>query len=687
MTPFVVPSIFTATDKFSATMGRMERHLRNISASAFAVGRNALMMSVALAAPLIIATKHAVDFEDKMADVGKTTGMEGKVLEKFGDSILDMSTKTRTSIDDLVKIGEIGGQLGVAEDQLLSFVDSSNKFNVALGADFSGGVEEAITAIGNIKSLFKGTRGLDISDAIQRTGSAINELGAVGSGTSSNISDFTLRLGALPDALKPSVENTLALGTFLEELGINAQIGAGGVSNLLLVAGKNIAGFGTQMGVSSDAAKELLAQDPVEFMKKFSKSFEGMAPDVLAKKLDALGIGSQETIKVIGAISASTDRLTTLQGVANQAFAEGTSLQNEYNKKNATSAALWGIMKNNLHSASITIGQALLPVLTDLLQSITPMIKAFGTWAKAHKPMLGFILKIVAGMAAFSGAIAAVSFGIGGFTKIAASAIQVFTFLKSNTIAATAVQWLYNAAMAANPVFLMVAGFAALGLAVYGIARAFSRASAEEQLNAEIKERVLDNTADQRAEVAILFEKLRRLDSTTQAYSDTLKQIDAIQPGITEKYNLQAGAVENINRAEKELIDNIMKRAEAEVRAELLHEKIKAKMEKEQEIGEMGWFDQAMEAVKFTTTGQTKFGEVADLDKQIGSLTDDIVSQEMRRADFGAETSDSVMKKKENLEKTMNIKFDVSGLPPWLKALIPQEGGGSAPMPQSSSTR
>jgi len=320
MRPFVIPSVFTAVDKFTGTvnkmtksmgafsaasqvsLARMERSWRKVGDSAMRTGQNTALISGAIALPLIYATKKAVEFEDKMADVAKTTGMDSEALQKFGDAILEMSTKTRTSINDLVKIGEIGGQLGVVEDQLLSFTEEANKFNVALGSDFQGGVEEAITGVGNIKALFSQTRELDISDVIRKTGSAINELGAVGSGTSSNITDFTLRLGALPDALKPSVQNTMALATALEEMGINSEIGARGIGDVIMTAGSNLPAFADQMNMSAEAAERLLSTDSTEFLKQFSASFKGMSTVDLADKLKQLKIGDTGSIKVIGAI-------------------------------------------------------------------------------------------------------------------------------------------------------------------------------------------------------------------------------------------------------------------------------------------------------------------------------------------------------------------------------------------------
>src|SRR5215216_1909006 len=185
---FRVPTIFEAIDQQSRPMDKMarnteafaaksERAWRTVNSSATSIAKGAAIVGASVLAPLVIAGKAAIDFQDKMADIAKTTGLSGSAVDSYGNSILDLSSKSRTSIDDFLKIGEIGGQLGIVENDLVPFTDAVNKVNVA--------------------------------DAITKIGSSINDLGAVGSSTSANITDFTLRLGALPDAMKPILTDTL----------------------------------------------------------------------------------------------------------------------------------------------------------------------------------------------------------------------------------------------------------------------------------------------------------------------------------------------------------------------------------------------------------------------------------------------------------------------------------------------
>jgi len=444
-----IPTEFIAIDKFSSVVSKMTSGVTKFSdSSSSAVQRfnaNKVAGSMAVAgtaiiAPLGLAINRAVEFEDKMADVAKTTGLSGKELDSYGKSILDMSKKTRTGIDDLIKIGEIGGQLGIAKKDLVSFTEASNKFAVALGADY-GGTEQAISQIGKINMLFKDTRGLDASSSITKVGSAINELGAVGAGTSSNINDFILRIGALPDAIKPTLTQTAALGTFFEEVGIDAQIASGGFSNFLLVAGKNIGGFAAQMKMGTSEAKALFAQDPTKFATIFAKSLNGLKPDVLAKKLEKLKIGSQESIKVLGALGSGSQRLGTLLDVSSDAFVKATSLTDEYNKKNDTTAAKLAMAKNNMDALAITIGTQLAPILNKLVETIVPVIDRFGKWIENNPKLTQTIAKLGLGLLILSGV------------------VKTITMITSLW---TLAQWALNVAMTANPIGLIIVGIAAL---------------------------------------------------------------------------------------------------------------------------------------------------------------------------------------------------------------------------------
>lgn len=410
-------------DAAKTASARAERSFRKVGQAAGNIAVGAGAMATAVSAPLVLAVNDAIKFEDKMADVAKTTGLEGAALDKFGKDLLSMSANTRTSIESLQEIAAIGGQMGIANSELLKFTGSVNQFNVALGSDFAGGVDEASRAIAVLRNLFKETRQLDVSDSITKAGSAINAISAKGVNVP-ELTDFISRIGQLPDAVKPSIQATAALGAVLNKAGITSEIGARGLGDILMTAGKNLPAFAAQMKMTSKATQELLNNNPEQFLMRFASSLKGLKSEQLSQLLQALKIGDVGAIKVVGALGTATENFAMFQKIANDEFAKGTSLQNEYNKKNETMAAKIAKARNNFQALSITVGTQLLPVLDKIVQKVAPMITSFASFAKQHPGMikmiaaLAGILWLITGIASLVAAVSAlgVAFSaLGGF--------------------------------------------------------------------------------------------------------------------------------------------------------------------------------------------------------------------------------------------------------------------------------
>lgn len=432
--------------RLASAASTMTASFDKVARSASTTGDTLIKFGAAPAVALGIVSASAIKFEDSLTDVAKTTGITGANLDKLGKELLNVSKNTRSSADELLVIAEIGGQLGIAEKDILSFTKSVDIFNVALGKDFSGGVEEAATAIGKLTTLFKETNKLDVADAINRAGSAINYLGAVGAGTTANMAEFATRLGQLPAALRPTIQESLALGTLFEEMGISAEIASGGLTNLFLVAGKNIEGFASHMRVSTEFARDLLATDPTAFVTSFAQSLSKLDAVDLATTLDDLGVGTQETIKVVGTLGSNVDRFRFLLKGANTEFKTATSLMDEFNVKNNNTAAQFDKLKNNMNVLSVTIGGALLPSINSLLTALIPIITKFAEFAQNNP-------EIVTGVLAIGAAI----FGLGLAFKAFSVVLSVIPLI-TGAVGALNTAFLF---LAANPIILVILAIAA----------------------------------------------------------------------------------------------------------------------------------------------------------------------------------------------------------------------------------
>lgn len=285
-----------------------------------------------------------LEISDAMADVQKTTGLALDEVKNLWDAFDEMDT--RTSKMDRLKIAEVDGRLGVPKEELESFVKEVDKAYVALGDSFEGGLENVVDSLGKIKGLFNETKGKDYATAINEVGSALNELAAAGTASEGNISDFALRVGALPDSVKPSVSAVLGLGAAFEESGVDSQIAASGFSNFIKVAGENIESFAKSMQISVAEAKKLYNEKPEEFFLRFAKGMKGVEGTQAIKIFDSLKINSLEVQKAVGAAANRTEAFSEALKRSKNAMEDANSLNKEFAVKNNNSAAIVDKLKN-----------------------------------------------------------------------------------------------------------------------------------------------------------------------------------------------------------------------------------------------------------------------------------------------------------------------------------------------------
>lgn len=430
MRNLVIPSIFTAIDQLSgpidkmrnkmhlffADTGNMQRVLGHTSEKALDTAKQTAIMGAAIMGPLTLGVSEAIKFEDRLADVAKTTGLVNKELETFKRGILSIGGGTRTPLEELLSFGELGGQMGVAKGELLSFVDAANKFAVAMGGDYAGGAREAIERVSKAVAIFPQTKNLQIAEGITRLGSVFNDLSAAGNATAPNINDFMTRIGNIPIALRPAATSAAAMAATLEELGLNSEVGSSGFQQFLMDAARNLPIVSAQMGVAEQAARAMLSADPTRFALNYASSLP-KDPVQLARALQTAKLNSGEQLKVLGALQGATTLYANRLEMANQAFYKGSSLLEEYTRKNETAAARIGQLKNNAQALAIAAGDLLIPALNRAMERLTPFVSGITQWASENKSLAGGIVTTTAVLGGSLLAISAVSGAIGGITK------------------------------------------------------------------------------------------------------------------------------------------------------------------------------------------------------------------------------------------------------------------------------
>ena len=334
--------------------------------------------------------------DDAMSAVQKTTGMTREEVEGLHKSL--KSIDTRTSTNELLKIAEIGGRMGLAKDQIQGFTEAVNKANVALGDSFQGGAEEISSILGKISLAYKETRDQDIGKSLTQIGSALNEVGASANATEGNIAAFVQRVGSMPEVFRPTVQQAVALGAAFEESSIDAEVASRAFGIVMMKASTNVKAFATVMRRPAEEIQNLINTNPAQFFVEFAASLKGMEATEVGAVLKDLKLNADGVNKIIGAMSTSKERFTEILNTSNTAFSEAISLDKEYSVVNENAAAKLEKAKKRMQEAREEMGQQLIPILTTLYNVLSKAaggVSSLTEWFLKHKVVLGTIISIV----------------------------------------------------------------------------------------------------------------------------------------------------------------------------------------------------------------------------------------------------------------------------------------------------
>lgn len=279
------------------------------------------------------------DFDEAAADVAKTLNITKEEARAVSEELLKIDS--RTSINELQSIASIGGRLGVAEKEIVSFTKSIDVLNVSLGDEFSGGAEEITDTIGRLRNVFSDIKSSDISKDLLNIGNAFNVLGADGSATSPVMADFANRIGGIGIPLGLTTDQVIGLSSTLQELNVTTERGGTAVTKILQKMAKDSAKFVQYTGLEIDEFKDLINDDLYGALKLVSTGIAESGEDAtdLATILDDLGINGAGTAEVILKLGGNIDLLDKRVVQAGESLKNTDSVMAEFNVKNETLGA------------------------------------------------------------------------------------------------------------------------------------------------------------------------------------------------------------------------------------------------------------------------------------------------------------------------------------------------------------
>ncbi|MFJ5768150.1 phage tail tape measure protein [Lysinibacillus sp. NPDC093210] len=357
-------------------------------------------LSLKVTAPLtalgVGATKAAIDFESAFAGVRKTVDTSEEGFKKLEKGILEMARTLPASAAEIAGVAESAGQLGIAEENILSF----SKTIIDLGESTNLSLEQAASEFAR----FSNITGMSQTN-FDRLGSSVVALGNSMATTESEIVEMGMRLAAQGKQVGMSEAQIMALAGTMSSLGIQAEMGGTAMTTILKKiqsavgsGGKDLTAFAKAAGMTGAEFKKAFETDAVTaldlLVKGLAKSSEGGAN--LTTILANLGIKGVYESDVLLRLAGASDLLSSAVDTSTNAWKENTALTNEAEQRYATTAAQLAMLKNKVVEVGISFGSVLLPFLIQIVDTLSPIVMKFAEIDKTIQIVIMAIAGIVA---------------------------------------------------------------------------------------------------------------------------------------------------------------------------------------------------------------------------------------------------------------------------------------------------
>ena len=450
-------------------------------------------VSLPLAAAGGLAIKASVDYESAFAGVRKTVDTTEEKLAEISTGIRGMSKEIPAAATEIAKVAESAGQLGIQTDAILGFTRTM----VDLGETTNLTSDQAATALARLANITQMPQ-----DRFDELGSTIVALGNNLATTESEIVEMGLRLAGAGKQVGMSEAQILSLAGALSSVGIEAEAGGSAMSKVMInmqlateKGGQGLADFANVAGMSATEFKKAYQEDAAGALIAFIQGLgnaEKQGKSAITM-LDDMGISEVRMRDALLRAAGAGDLFNKSMEIGTEAWAENTALTKEAAQRYETTASKLNILKNRATDIGVTLGDALVPAMTDALKAAEPFFTMIENGARAFSAMdketQRTILKYI-GLALAAGPALTVTGKltntVGGLARVAGSAAKFIgakgagagltaatSALGSTTAGAAGGAGLLSSGIAGliSPVGLAVGALAVLGTGAYFLHR------------------------------------------------------------------------------------------------------------------------------------------------------------------------------------------------------------------------
>lgn len=408
-------------------------------------------------------TTAAVKWESSFTGVKKTNDemvdSNGKVIYSYDDlekGLRDLAKELPTSHEEIAKVAEAAGQLGIKTDKVVGFT----KTMIDMGESTNMSADTAATSLARFANITQMSQ-----DKFSNLGSAIVDLGNNLATTESEITEMGLRLAGAGKQIGMTEGDIVGFAAALSSVGIEAEAGGSAFSRLMVQmqlatetgveafaplkqavaeqgvswesfvhavnwGGKELTAVSKQMriptselkkmykeaskasgsledfanvtGRTSEEFAQLFKSNPSQALIEFIQGLKDSEKHGISaiKVLDDMGITE---VRLRDSLLRAANASDVFEGAVkrgNEAFNENTALAEEAGKRYGTTESQLKILRGQLNDVAITFGGPLVAALNSAISAAKPMIEALANmaeaFASADPKTQEFILKMAA---------------------------------------------------------------------------------------------------------------------------------------------------------------------------------------------------------------------------------------------------------------------------------------------------